>query len=196
MRNDRDSDSNFPKAMESVEEHETAIKEGYMKGKLPPSLARSLFDKIRDKVPDWLLGPFREKERGLVLMERRIQRRFLHEYHTQVKEVGPVLRARGVLVGTAIKEALLGNEKSEKTYQEAENDTNIFQSAKTKEILKNIDPLIRPVMDPFVEGVQEPINLMLRDIERDLKLGFAATATVSLLSGILLGKFLYKKKDE
>lgn len=158
--------------------------------KLPPSLAAKVFDSIRHMVPEWLQGSLEENERGVILLERQIQRRFINEYRAQVKAVEPVLRARGFALGEAIKEAFLGHQKSQTTYKDAEEGayTSLFDSPKTKEILDAVDPLISPVMGPFVEGIQEPINLALKDIQKDVTRAFIYTSATAFFGGLILGR--------
>lgn len=84
---------------------------------LPPSVTTRIFNSLRSIVPEPLQGPFREKERGLLLLERKLQRSFLNDYRAQVKQVEPILRARGEEIGSSILSALTQGMKSTTTYE-------------------------------------------------------------------------------
>lgn len=60
--------------------------------------------------------------------------------------------------------------------------------ASLKDILISLDPLLSPVLDPFVEGIKMPINELVGGVESDVKKAFVATAAVFLLSGIVIGR--------
>ncbi len=65
-------------------------------------------------------SPVEFRERQLRATERRLQRRFIQQYKAQVEIISPVLYERGVGVGTAIRDALLGGSTSKvnTTYKE------------------------------------------------------------------------------
>jgi len=159
---------------------------------LPPSLTTRIFDTVRGIIPKWLEHPFQEKERGLLLLERQIQRRFLNDYRAQVRAVEPILRERGRMIGEAIKSSFTGRQKNTTTYEDAYKSaavgTFFLDSPQTREILLAVDPLISPVLTPFVEGVQEPINAIIRDVENDIRKALICTAAVSLVTGVLVGR--------
>lgn len=145
-------------------------------------------------LPDWLAGPWRDKERSLLAMERKLQRRFLTEYRSQVKGLEPVLRERGNLIGMAIIDAFVGQRATDVSYADTASATaTFFKQPQMKEILQTIDPLISPVLDPFVEGLRSPIDAALSGIERDVKTLIVGTAAVSLVTGIVIGSLIAKK---
>lgn len=161
---------------------------------LPPSLAKRIFDGLRHLVPVWLEEPFREKERGVILLERQIQRKFINEYRSQVKTVEPVLRARGRMIGEAIKQSFISRQSASGStvqYEDCEQGTaslSFFQSPATREIMDAMDPLISPVLKPFVDGIQEPIRSSIDQIKFDIVKAFAVTAGASLVTGFVLGR--------
>lgn len=160
------------------------------KNKLPPSLTTRLFDSLRSLVPEALQDPFRERERGLLLLERKLQRSFIKEYKLQVKQVEPTLRARGEEIGSSILSALTRGMKTTATYEEAYESAglSLFESENSREILQLVDPLIAPVMTPFVEGLQKPINESINQFKLNLVSYWALSATASLATGFVLGK--------
>lgn len=164
------------------------------KGMLPTFTDR-IFSGITDILPDWLAGPWRDKQRSLLVAERKLQRRFLLEYRAQVKGLEPVLRERGNLVGTAIINAFAEHNTNDVTYQAAERSSAAsFQQGGYKELLQTLDPLISPVLSPFVEGLRAPIDAALSGIEGDIKRTLAATVAVSLLTGIVIGSVASRRR--
>ena len=157
------------------------------KGKLPPSITTRIFNSLRSMVPESLQGPFREKERGLLLLERNIQRSFLNDYRAQVKQVEPILRARGEEIGSSILSALTRGMKSTTTYEEAYESAglSLFESESSKEILQLVDPLIAPVMTPFVEGLQKPINESINEFKMNIVSYWALSVGLSFTAGYL-----------
>lgn len=162
------------------------------KGKLPPSITTRIFNSLRSMVPESLQGPFREKERGLLLLERKLQRSFLNDYRAQVKQVEPILRARGEEIGSSILSAIARGMKSTTTYEQAYESAglSLFENETSKEILQLVDPLIAPVMTPFVEGLQKPINESLNEFKMNIVSYWALSVTASLAAGYVCGRFL------
>jgi hypothetical protein len=70
-----------------------------------------------------------------------------------------------------------------------------FQQTNVKELLVSLDPLIQPVLTPFVEGLKIPINEALGSVESDVKRALLATAVVSLATGFLVGRMIPGKPD-
>jgi hypothetical protein len=161
---------------------------------LPPSVTTRIFNSLRSIVPEPLQGPFREKERGLLLLERKLQRSFLNDYRAQVKQVEPILRARGEEIGSSILSALTQGMKSTTTYEQAYESAglSLFENESSKEILQLVDPLIAPVMTPFVEGLQKPINDSIQEMKMNIVSYWALSVTASLATGYLCGRFLGK----
>ena len=155
---------------------------------LPPTWTDKLFDGLIDVMPDWLAANFRSSQRQLVLMERRMQRRFLFEYRTQVRGLEPVLRARGEFVGRALLEAFTGHHAARVGYLDAEAGTMEAQKRGVVEALQALDPLLTPVLTPFVEGLKKPINETLGGVESDVKRAMVKTAAAALVAGWLLGR--------
>ena len=95
-------------------------------------------------------------------MERRLQRRFLNEYKAQVRSLEPALRERGLVLGKTILQAFLEQTTVPiaMTYSEADTSARsgakaaFFQQGNIREVLQTLDPLITPVLDPFVEGLK------------------------------------------
>ncbi len=140
-------------------------------GNLPKSLVREAFRAVQHLIPAIFREDVELKERQLRTAERRLQRRFIAQYRAQVQQLEPVLHERGVAVGTAIRDALLGDRNVDATYQEVMYRTPGLQlvdsrvSQQTRETLKILDPLIEPVLSSFVNGVEQPINESLNDIK-------------------------------
>lgn len=190
MANDLAGDSLLQQGRSEVDE--TKLPEGFgRRGTLPPSITTRIFDSLRSMVPEPLQGPFREKERGLLLLERKLQRSFINDYRAQVKQVEPILRARGEEIGTSILSALTRGMKTTATYEQAYESAglSLFESETSKEILQLVDPLIAPVMTPFVEGLQKPINESLNEFKVNLVSYWALSVTASLATGYLCGRF-------
>jgi hypothetical protein len=138
---------------------------------LPKSFVQTVFGKVQNYVPAVFKEDVRLKERELRAAERRLQRRFIAQYKAQVSLLEPVLHERGVAVGTAIRDALLGDHNVDATYQEVIYRTPGLQlvdskvSTQTRETLKLLDPLIEPVLTSFVNGVEQPLNESLNDFK-------------------------------
>ena len=146
---------------------------------LPKSVIKQAFDAVRAiiPIPDMYKDDLQLKERQLRAAERRLQRRFIAEYKAQVSQVHDVLFERGVAVGTAIRDALLGDgAQVDMTYEDVVNapkyktpglgllDSKV--SEQTRETLKILDPLIEPVLSSFVSGVEAPLNESVNDLKK------------------------------
>lgn len=146
---------------------------------LPKSVIKQAFDAVRAiiPIPDVYKNDLQLKERQLRAAERRLQRRFIAEYKAQVSQVHDVLFERGVAVGTAIRDALLGDgAQVDMTYEDVVNapkyktpglgllDSKV--SEQTRETLKILDPLIEPVLSSFVSGVEAPLNESVNDLKK------------------------------
>jgi hypothetical protein len=68
----------------------------------------------------------------------------------------------------------------------------LFENESSKEILQLVDPLIAPVMTPFVEGLQKPINDSIQEMKMNIVSYWALSVTASLATGYLCGRFLGK----
>jgi len=111
----------------------------------------------------------------------------------------PVLHERGVAVGTAIRDALLGDRNVDATYSDAIYKTPGLQlvdskvSNQTRETLKLLDPLIEPVLTSFVSGVEQPINDSLNDIKTRLGMAWVASGLFSFGLGVVAGRAMSRK---
>jgi hypothetical protein len=54
-------------------------------------------------IPEFIRAPFIDRQRKLMAAERKMQRHFLIEYRTQVRSFEPVLKERGLLIGTSVQ---------------------------------------------------------------------------------------------
>lgn len=153
-----------------------------------------MFGGVVELLPEWLAGHFRSQQRQLLLMERRVQRRFLNEYRTQVRSLEPVLRARGAFVGRSLLESFAGHHAARVAYCDAECDPSTAaslaeQKKSLTEVLQTLDPLISPILTPFVEGIKRPINQALGSVQGDITKMLCVTAGTALCVGVLLGRW-------
>jgi hypothetical protein len=163
--------------------------------KLPPSVTTRIFNSIRSFVPERFHGPFREHERGLLLLERRIQRDFLQDYRKQARVLEPIIRERGVAIGEAIRSSFVSGQSVTVTYDDAKKSGSLFgMSESTAELLKTVEPLLSPIMDPFLDGVKQPINEKLKEVERDIRRAFVVGAGISFLTGLVLGRLSHRQR--
>jgi hypothetical protein len=166
---------------------------------LPKTVIETLFEKVQHAIPEMFKNDVRLKERELRAAERRLQRRFIAEYRAQVSLLEPVLHERGVAVGTAIRDALLGDRNVDATYSDAIYKTPGLQlvdskvSNQTRETLKLLDPLIEPVLTSFVSGVEQPINDSLNDIKTRLGMAWVASGLFSFGLGVVAGRAMSRK---
>ena len=147
------------------------------KRRLPLLSERLLSHLPLEWVPDWLKDPFRDRQRQLMAAERKLQRRFLNEYRGQVRSFEPVLKDRGFLIGTAIIDAFTGQTTTTVSYADAaaaqasnQDATTVafFEQQHVKEMMQTLDPIIAPVLTPFVEGLKTPINEKIGDIQGEV----------------------------
>ncbi|KAI8101617.1 hypothetical protein M9434_006684 [Picochlorum sp. BPE23] len=166
-------------------------------GKLPPSLTTRIFDSIRSFIPERFHGPFREHERGLLLLERRIQRDFLNDYRKQARVLEPIIRERGVAIGKAIRSSFVSGKSVTVTYDDAKNSGPPFGvSESTAELLKTVEPLLSPIMDPFLDGVKQPINEKLKEVEKDIRRAFVVGAGVSFITGFVIARLTHRRRND
>ena len=52
-------------------------------------------DRLLRFLPEWVRDIVQDRRRQLLYVERRMQRRLMNEFRGQVRELEPVLRARG-----------------------------------------------------------------------------------------------------
>jgi len=151
---------------------------------------------LPDWLPEFIKAPFQERQRKLMAAERKLQRRFLTEYRTQVRSFEPVIRERGLLIGTAIVDAFKGHHTTEFSYEDAAaqqsaNNTAQIGGFNKKDVLvmmQNLDPVIAPVLTPFVEGLKAPVNAQLDVLQASLVKAFVGTAAASMVLGYVIGR--------
>ena len=173
--------------------------EGDGQGRLPRSFVAQVFDRFRARVPDVWKSDVEHKERQLRATERRLQRRFIAEYRAQVKQIEPILFERGVGVGTSIRDALLGDRKKVDTkYEEVVTyrsaGLSLIDSPETREILKILDPMIAPILTPFVSGVERPLNESLSDIKATLSTYFLVSTAGAFVVGVAAGRWFEHRR--
>jgi hypothetical protein len=128
--------------------------------------------------------------------ERKLQRRFLTEYRIQVRSFEPVLKERGLLIGNAIVDAFKDQHTTEVSYedaaaqQSAKNATQLggFNKEDVLVLMQTLDPIIAPVLTPFVEGLKTPVNAQLDVLQASLVKAFLGTAAVSMVVGYVIGR--------
>ena len=158
-----------------------------------PLISEHITKRLAEWIPEIFLDPFRTNQRKLMAMERRVQRRFLNEYRTQVGSLEPILRDRGRVVGRAIIDAFEGQHTTEVSYQEAADQSTTTNAAFIKqknmqEMMQTLDPIIAPVLDPFVEGLKSPINDKIGAAEIEVKRLLVGTAAISFITGFVIGR--------
>ena len=115
---------------------------------LPPTFSDKLMERVTKALPDWLAELFVNRQRSVLLAERRIQRKFMTEYRAQVRALDPLLRERGRLVGESVLQAFVGHHAARIDYKDIEKqskETIFFEQKSIQEILRALDPLIQPV---------------------------------------------------
>jgi hypothetical protein len=55
-------------------------------------------------------------------------------------------------------------------------------------MMETLDPVIAPVLTPFVEGLKTPINEQLEVLQSSLVKAFVGTAAVSMVVGFVVGR--------
>ena len=155
-----------------------------------PLISEKILSRIADSVPEFLKDPFRTNQRKLQAVERRIQRKFLSEYRMQVKSLEPVLRERGAFIGRSIIDAFIGHHTADTKYEDAaaQKSGEVFDQTNIKELMVTLDPIIAPVLTPFVEGLKTPINEELGSVQSQVVKIFIGTAAASLVTGFVIGR--------
>jgi hypothetical protein len=151
---------------------------------------------LPDWLPEFIKAPFIDRQRKLMAAERKLQRKFLIEYRTQVRSFEPVLKERGLLIGTAIVDAFKDQHTTEVSYedaaaqQSANNAAQLggFNKKDVLQMMETLDPVIAPVLTPFVEGLKTPINEQLEVLQSSLVKAFVGTAAVSMVVGFVVGR--------
>ena len=67
-----------------------------------------LTDRLLRWLPEWVRDVAQDRRRQLLYWERQVQRRLLNEYRAQARELDPLLRARGRLVGESLLQVFVG----------------------------------------------------------------------------------------
>lgn len=153
-----------------------------------------LTDRLLRWLPEWVQDLAQDRRRQLLYLERRMQRRLVNEVRAQARELDPILRTRGRMVGEVIIEALSSSDATDVTYAEVVAQslqrTPVAERLPVREVVTTLDPLLTPFITPFVEGIKAPINDKASEIQASVLRSFAVTAAGSLALGFLLGRFL------
>lgn len=127
----------------------------------------------------------------------RLQRKFLQEYRSQCKAFEPVLKERGTILGETILDAFMhsghGSDTMNKmSYAEALarslKETPIEKNLPLRDVVNTLDPLLTPVLTPFVEGLKEPINGKIDSMQREVILHVAGACVASAVVGFFVGR--------
>ncbi|KAI3434882.1 hypothetical protein D9Q98_002936 [Chlorella vulgaris] len=149
-------------------------------------------DRLLGLLPEWVRTLVQDRRRTLLYLERRVQRGLIREFKEQARELQPVLRCRGVMVGETLLEAFTSSSAAEVTYGElvASSLPPTVSSKLPRELLTVMDPLLTPFIDPFVEGLKQPLLEKAAEVRTDVMHSVAATAAACLVAGFLLGRYL------
>ncbi|KAL4425384.1 hypothetical protein ABPG75_009400 [Micractinium tetrahymenae] len=153
---------------------------------------------LTDRLLSWLPECFRDlaqdRRRQLLYLERRMQRKLVNEFRAQARELEPILRTRGRMVGDMLVEAVTSSDATDVTYAEVVaqslQKTPVADRLPVREVVATLDPLLTPFITPFVEGIKAPINDKASEIQASVIKSFAYTAAGSLAVGFLLGRLL------
>lgn len=127
----------------------------------------------------------------LASIDLQIRERLYAEYCTQCADLAPYLHQRGRRVGQQLLTALLVPSDPPGTVK-YEEDTD--REKPSPDRLVECDPLLVPVLDPFVAGLTEPFQAQYTKIQRNVVLSFIAGSVASGLVGYLLGRYVGKKR--
>jgi hypothetical protein len=149
-------------------------------------------------LPEFIKAPFLDRQRKLMAAERKLQRKFLLEYRSQVRSFEPILKERGLLIGTAIVDAFKDQHTTEVSYEDAAAQQSANNAAQLQlgsfnkkdvlDLMQTLDPVIAPVLTPFVEGLKAPINEQLEVLQSSLVKAFLGTAATSMVIGFVIGR--------
>ncbi|GAB4815555.1 hypothetical protein N2152v2_002601 [Parachlorella kessleri] len=144
-------------------------------------------------VGDRLRSLFHSRRSQLLSAEKELRGRLYFEYTAQIQAFEPVLRRRGEMIGEVLLDAMAGDKASNLTYadivQQSLRDTPI-ERLRVKELVQQLDPLITPILNPFVEGVQAPINKVVGDMKAKVFLSWAGMALAGAAAGFFVGRLL------
>lgn len=159
-------------------------------------------DRLLRWLPEWVRDVVQDRRRHLLYVERQMQRRLVNEFRAQVRELEPVLRTRGRMVGEVLIDTVTGSGETEMTYAEIVSQSlrhTVADRLPVRELVTVMDPLLTPFISPFVDGIKEPINEKAAELRESIVTGFMATAAASvatgLVAGFLLGRYLPKGGD-
>jgi len=160
---------------------------------LPPTWSDALFS-ILPPALTWVTDIFHNQRRQVIYMERQLQRRFKNEYRAQIREISPLLKERGRIIGQVVLDTIIGNSNSQGgkniTYAEAVSRSiadSPLEKLPLSEVLDTIDPLLTPILTPFVEGIKQPIKEQIGDIENKVKVALIITAALGAVAGFGTG---------
>ncbi len=91
--------------------------------------------------------------------------------------------AYGVDISYAAAEKAEGRERAA-----AAGNTSSAESARMAELVSALDPLIAPVLSPFVDGLKGPVSRARAGVEADVKKALAGSAAAGLLVGFAVGR--------
>ncbi|BDA47503.1 hypothetical protein COCOBI_10-3510 [Coccomyxa sp. Obi] len=128
----------------------------------------------------------------LAAIDSQIRERLYAEYCAQCADLAPFLHQRGrSRVGQQLLTALLVPSDPPGTVK-YEEDTD--REKPNSDRLVECDPLLVPVLDPFVAGLTEPFQAQYTKIQRNVVLTFVAGSVASGLVGYLLGRYVGKRR--
>ncbi|CAL8472056.1 g11598 [Coccomyxa elongata] len=127
----------------------------------------------------------------LASIDLQIRERLYAEYCAQCADLAPYLHQRGRRVGQQLLTALLVPSDPPGTVKYEED---VDREKPNPDRLVECDPLLVPVLDPFVAGLTEPFQAQYTKIQRNVVLTFIAGSVASGLVGYLLGRYVGKRR--
>ncbi|KAL6781480.1 hypothetical protein ACKKBG_A11320 [Auxenochlorella protothecoides x Auxenochlorella symbiontica] len=161
---------------------------------LPPTWT----DRILSFMPSWT----HSRRRDILYVERSAQRRFLNEYRSQLKQYEPVLRARGEIVGNALLTSIFEQSLHKDGTKAPISYTGVIESSLAdtslamlplKSMMAPLEPLLPPILTPFVEGLKVPIRKQIQEKERQVMLLLSVVAVGCAIGGYGLGSFVSRR---
>ncbi|EFN56984.1 hypothetical protein CHLNCDRAFT_51260 [Chlorella variabilis] len=176
----------------------------------PPTLFEAvrqiepMTDRILRWLPEWVRDVVQDRRKNLLYLERHMQRRLINEFRAQARELEPVLKSRGQMVGETILEVFTSSTGTDVTYAEvvAGSLPDTVSGKLPRDLITVIDPLITPFIDPFVgkqpllqprrlaaprglpEGIKVPINEKAAEIKTTVVHSFAVHGCEVVLNNL------------
>eukprot|EP00887_Chlorella_sp_A99_P003456 scaffold7.g3456.t1 len=150
-------------------------------------------DRLVDLLPGWAAALVRSNQRQLLYVERQMRRRLYREYCAQIRDFEPVLRTRGRLVGELILDCIIGGEPSTSDGQDGTLDGSGGGGGsggsgrsgggrrRGARMVDALDPLVEPIISPFVDGLKQPIFAKVEEAEKVIKTSFVAAGVTCAL---------------